>query len=292
MNNLETNQNTGSMPIPMAVDSKLITDPPVAATGTAKDLDYFRREFQKTTLAFYRSTKKVADLLLEARITLSPGEFKQLVADELQFDPSTVYKLIKSAADFRLNDPKNQAILPEEWTVRYEIVMMKEETFRIGVKTGVVHAKCTLADLKTLRERLEEPKRKKANATAKTKGKNSTAATAETPKGTPAAAKAGESEPQAKKAAVKAPVNNPGLRVVESSSAAEAANTGTTATATAPALATATATLPVGRIAIVVGQEIAEQRKTDLDRLLAGIRAVVKEFDFIDGVEVKVEVAA
>jgi hypothetical protein len=80
--------------------------------------------------------------------------------------------------------------------------------------------------------------------------------------------------------------------VVESSSAAEAANTGTTATATAPALATATATLPVGRIAIVVGQEIAEQRKTDLDRLLAGIRAVVKEFDFIDGVEVKVEVAA
>jgi len=85
MNNLETNQNTGSMPIPMAVDSKLLTNPPVAATGTAKDLDYFRREFDKATLAFYRSTKKIADLLLEARLTLSPGDFEELT-DELQFN--------------------------------------------------------------------------------------------------------------------------------------------------------------------------------------------------------------
>jgi hypothetical protein len=277
----------------MAVDSKLSTQPALAAARTVKDLDYFRREFGKAILTFYRSTKKVADLLLEARITLSPEEFKQLTTDELQFEYSTVCKLIKSAADFRLNDPKNQPYLPESWTVRYEIMMMKEATFRIGVQKGIIKPNCTLADLKALREKMEEPKRKKASAKAKAKGKDSTAAaTAETPKATPAPAKAEEPKSHIKEAAVKAPVNNAGLRVVEDAFAAEPANTSAAATATATALAPTTATLPVGRIAIVVRQEIAEQRKTDLDRLLAGIRAVVKDFDFIDGVEVKVEVAA
>jgi len=268
------------MPIPMAVDSKLSSDPAPATTGTAKDLDYFRREFQKTTLAFYRSTRKVADLLLEARITLSPEEFKQLTTDELQFDYSTVCKLIKSAADFRLNDPKNQPYLPESWTVRYEIMMMKEATFRIGVQKGIIKPNCTLADLKALREKMEEPKRKKASGTAKTKGKNSTAAaSAETPKATAAAAKAEESEPPAKKAAVKAPVNNTGLRVDAKASSGEPATATATAMAPAPAK---------GYIKIVLPKEVADQHEQDLVRMVDQIQAVVKHYEFIGGVGLEV----
>lgn len=40
---------------------------------------------------------------------------------------------IKMAADYRLNDPANDPILPEAWTARYEIMLMKESTFRMGV---------------------------------------------------------------------------------------------------------------------------------------------------------------
>lgn len=283
MNDLQVAKETASMPVPTAVDSKHVTDNGTAARHAEKGLDYFRSEFEKATLAFYRSTKKVADLLMEARLTLSPEDFEQLI-NEVQFDYSTVRKLIKSAADFRLNDPKNQALLPESWTLRYEIMMMEETTFRIGVTKGIIHSGCTLADLKKLREQLETPKRKKASATAEPKGKDSTAvATAET--ATPAPAKVEEPEPKAKNAAVKAPVNNPGLRVVDSGSAAECA----AAVAAAPAMATATAAaLAKGRIALVVSQGILNQHKADLGELLARIEALVKDYEFIGGVELEV----
>jgi hypothetical protein len=283
MENVQHTPITGSMPISMAVQPKPTTET-TASSSTEKNLDYFRCEFDKATLTLYRSTKKVADLLLDARIALSPDDFQALIG-ELQFDYSTVCKLIKSASNFRLNDPKNQALLPESWTVRYEIMMMKEETFRSGVKKGIIHPNCTLADLKKLREQLEAPKRKRGSATAKPKGKDSTAATAETPKATQVATKADEPEPDLKKAAVKAPVNNPGLRVVEIAAAADVASASPTATATATAMATTTA---MGHIAIVLSKELAEQHVADLDRLMASIEAVVKDYDFIGGVGVQV----
>jgi hypothetical protein len=287
MNHLQTHNESASMPVSMAVDAKLTTEFLVAAPGPKKDLDFFRREFEKANLVFYRATKKVADLILDARIALSPDDFKALIG-ELQFDYSTVQKLIKSASNFRLNDPKNQALLPETWTVRYEIMLMKEQTFRIGVTKGIIHPNCTLADLKALRENMEEPKRKKASTTAEPKGKgtdSTVAKTAETPKPTPAAARADESEPTTKKAAVKAPVNNSGLRVVDSSPAAECAP----AFVAPPAMGTATATASAkGRIALVVSQGILDQHKADLDGLLARIEALVKDCDFIGGVGLEV----
>lgn len=275
---------TGSMPISMAVQPKPTTETSDAAS-TPKDLEYFRREFEKATLAFYRSTRKVADLLLDARITLSPEDFKQLTEHELQFDYSTVCKLIKSASNFRLNDPKNQSLLPEAWTLRYEIMIMDEATFRVGVTKGIIHPNCTLADLKKLREQLETPKRKKASAKAKPKGKDSTAATtAEAPKPTPASAKDEESEPHVEEASVKAPVSNSALFLPPNSTAESAA-----AVAAAPAMAPATAAVPAkGRIAIVVTQEMSVQHKADLDGLMARIEALVKDYDFIGSVALEV----
>jgi hypothetical protein len=276
---------TGSMPIPMAVKPKPsnntntnVASPKQAeakATATKRDRAFFAREIQKATFVFYRSAKAVADLLLDARLTLSPEEFQKFINEDCQFDSSLVYKFIKMAADYRLNDPNNQLLLPEEWTLRYEIMMMAEKTFRTGVTKGIIHRNCKLSDLKQLREQLETPKRKKANAKAKATGKDSAAA----------AAKSEGPEPQVTKAAVKAPVNNTGLRVVENAFAAESANTGTTATATAPATATTTA---MGRIAIVVSQDVLDSHKADLDRLMASIEALVKDYDFINGVGLEV----
>ena len=291
-NNTDAANITGSMPIPMAVEPK--PSEPANITGASpkqaeaktsgnkRDRAFFAKEIQKATFVFYRSAKAVADLLLDARLTLSPEEFQKFINEDCQFDSSLVYKFIKMAADYRLNDPANELYLPEAWTCRYEIMQMKEDTFRIGVKKGIIKPNCTLADLKALREKMEEPKRKKASTKAKANGTDSTAvAGAETPKPTPAAAEDKESEPLLKKAAVKAPVNNPGLRVVDSHSAADAGS----ATATAPAMATATA---MGRIAIVVSQEVLDQHKADLDGLMARIEALVKDYAFIGGVGLEV----
>lgn len=78
---------------------------------------------------------------------------------------------------------------------------------------------------------------------------------------------------------MKAPVSNTGLRVVDSTSAAEVASASATATATA---------LAKGRITIMLPKAIADQQHEDVNRLMASIEALVKEYDFIGGVEMEV----
>jgi hypothetical protein len=295
MTKLNTVSETGSMPIAMAVNSTLTTQSatseaaPKAAkaeattpakTGPKKDRAYFSRAIEKATITFYRSGKAVADLLLEARLNLSPEDFKAFIKEDCKFDFSLVCKFIKMAADYRLNDPANDAILPEAWTARYEIMLMKESTFRMGVAKKIIHAECKLDDLRKFRDQIEGKKDKKAKG-KKTANPSASPATPEAPKPASATDSTPPSEEsKAQKAAVKPPVNNSALRVAENVSAAEPAPAATgTATATAPAK---------GRIAIVLSKAVAGQHKADLDRLKEGIEALVKEYDFIGAVEVEV----
>ena len=68
--------------------------------------------------------------------------------------------------------------------------------------------------------------------------------------------------------------------MVETASAAEGAgSTAATATATAPAK---------GRIAIVLTSQLADQHKADLDKIMDGIKALVKGYNFIGGVGMEV----
>ncbi|MEQ1886062.1 MAG: hypothetical protein ABL967_13440 [Bryobacteraceae bacterium] len=239
----------GSMPIPMTTGE-------IATEGKSekKDRTYFSRAMQTATIALYRSGKAVADLLLDARLTLSPEEFQAFVAEDCQFDTSLVYKFIKMAADFRLNDPKNQLLLPEAWTLRYEIMMMKEDTFRVGVTKGIIHANCNLADLKQLREQLEPPKRKRSD----------------TPSQQPAPRMA-EPEP---KATAEASVNS-----TDQVSAEKKKSDNPAKRVSKPRK---------GRISIVVSKAVAEEHADVLDRLKEQIKALTSEFDFISGVDLEV----
>jgi len=258
------------MPIPMAVNSTPPTNRTpgeIAAEGKPekKDRAYFSRAMQTATIALYRSGKAVSDLLLDARLTLSPEEFQAFVAEDCQFDTSLVYKFIKMAADFRLNDPKNQLLLPEAWTLRYEIMMMKEDTFRIGVTKGIIHANCNLADLKNLREQLETPKRKRSDSssqqpaagTAVPKAQPDECAVALEPKLT---AEASVNSNEQGSAENKRSIN-PAKRVAKPSK---------------------------GRISIVVSKAIADEHAALLDRLKEQIKALTSEFDFISGVDLEV----
>jgi hypothetical protein len=180
-----------------------------------------------------------------------------------------------------LNDPANDPILPEAWTARYEIMLMKEATFRMGVTSGIINAECKLADLKKLRDQIEGEKGKKGKGNKIGNAKpTASPASKEEPKATSTNDSTPPSEgSKAQKAAVTVPLNNSALRVVENVSAADSA----TATATAMAKAPAT-----GRITIVMSKAVAEQHKADLDRLKKGIEALVKEYDFIAAVELEV----
>ena len=302
MTNLNNVTESGSMPISMAVGSSPINQsatcevaPEAAKTeaknpakpGPKKDLDHFKRELSNANLAFWRSTKFIADTLVDARLSLSPEEFQQLIT-EAQLDYTFVCKAVKQGADFRLNDPANEGILPEAFSARHEIMLMKESTFRLGVTKGIINADCKLADLRTFREQIEGNKGKKGKG-KKGKGKknvkakpSASPATVAEPKPTSANDSTPpweESTTEVEKAAVKAPVNNSTLRLVENDSAAAPATATATAAATAPAK---------GRIAIVLSKAVAGQHEADLDRLMEGIKALVKEYDFIGAVEVEV----
>ncbi len=283
-----------SMPISMAVDSNLTNQLAAseaaseaaktkaktpAKPGPRKDRAYFSRAIQTASITMYRSAKAVSDVLFDARMALPPEEFKAFIEEDCPFDYSLVCKFIKMAADHRLNNPANEAMLPEAWTARYEIMQMKEATFRMGVKSGIIKADCKLADLKKLREQIEGKNGKKDKDKKSAKAKLSASpATPEAPKPTSANDSTPPSEDlKTQKAAVKAPVNTSALRATDNATAAETAKA--TATAMAPAK---------GRIAIVLSKRVAEQHKVGLDRLKQGIEALVKEYDFIGAVEVEV----
>ncbi len=284
MNHLQAHTNTESRPISMVLDSKLSSETAASFPGLKKDIDYFKRELNKANLAFWRSTKFLADTLVEARLTLSPDEFQEVIG-EAQLDYSFVCKVLKQGADFRLNDPANDGILPEAFSTRHEIMLMKETTFRHGVSKGIIHANCTLADLKKFRAQMETPIRKSANPKTKVKGKASTAtATAEVPKPmpTPVTPGAKETVPQVEKVVLNQPVNTLAVRTVENASTDERFAIGP-GTATAKTVAAAK-----GRIAIVLPIEIVNQHKAAVDRLKEGIEALAKECDFISVVELEV----
>jgi hypothetical protein len=147
----------GAMPITMAVVPTAV--PATAASGEMKkDRDYFRQRISTATIAMYRSIKAVTDILLEARMTLSPEEFQVFVLEDCQFDLSMVYKLMKMASDYRLNLPENENLLPDAWTTRYEIMQMKEETFRVGVMKNIIHKNAKLVDIRAFRQQFEGTK--------------------------------------------------------------------------------------------------------------------------------------
>jgi hypothetical protein len=155
----------GNKPLQVAVTPNSVAST-TATPGLKKDLAYFRREVSTVTLAFWRSSKLLADVLIDARLALSPEDFMQLIS-EAQFDYSFVCKLIRQGSDYRMNDPDNDPILPEAFSSRHEIMLMSESTFRIGLTKGIIHKNCKLEDLRKLREQMDGKKK----ATKKTEQK-------------------------------------------------------------------------------------------------------------------------
>lgn len=122
---------------------------------------YYRDRMREAAFTLYKSGKILADLLYDARLHLSAKEWEELIQD-CPLEYSVICKLLKMASNLRLNDLQNERLLPEAWTLRFEIMQMEEATFRRGIDAGIISPTCTLTDLKKLRREtgeLASPKR-------------------------------------------------------------------------------------------------------------------------------------
>lgn len=250
-----------------------------ATPGFKKDLAYFQREVGTVTLAFWRSSKLLADVIIDARLALSPEEFKQLIA-ESQFDYTFVCKLVRQGSDYRLNDPDNEPILPEAFSSRHEIMLMNESTFRIGVTKNIINKNCKLEDLRKLREQMEGKKSKKTTPkkTATPSPRSSAVETTQDASSPVPNVEVNEPDadvPTGIVAVVKGTVNTSALRVIEKPA--------TTTQAVMPVTAPEKC-----RIKIVLSREVADEHQHDVDSLKLGIDKLITMYSFITAVDIEV----
>jgi len=267
---------TASMPISMAVDSRLSPEAIALAQSVAeedkpesKDREFFKKRIHYWWNKTLEGILETGWCLVEAQATLTPDEWSKFVKNDVPLDYSAMRKLMGVAQDHRISDSKYADLLPASWTSLHEISLMDNETFELAMAEGLIHRNVTLKELKLFRSKHQ-----------KTNPPKATAAPSVAAPSAPNENDTAQSEPEAKKAAVKAQVNNSGLRVVEEASAG-------TATAAATATGTAVASAK-GRITVCLDKKIADQHKADLDDLMDDINALVKEYEFIGSVELEV----
>jgi hypothetical protein len=273
MNDLRDTKNAETVPTSVAGNSKPETsndpDQPVVElilSGEKHDRAYFAKRIEKATLTFYRSAQAVSEILLQAKVTLSPEEFIKFINEDVQLDYTVVCKFVKMAANFRLNDPANKLWLPTSWTLRYEIMNMEETTFRAGIQAGVITPDCKLADLVQLRERLEGKKTKKGG-----KGKGDSE-TANASKSEAASAGPSEKNPSQETAARTAPKDTasipplPKKTVMAETSADRIADKSS-------------------RIVLVLSPEIIERNKAEVVALKTDLLQLVAKYPFLGGVD-------
>lgn len=282
-----TENATGSMPIPMAVDPRL--SPEAVALGQAvseedesksKDREFFKKRIHYWWNKTIEGILETGWCLVEAQAALPSDEWSKFVKNDVPLDYSAMRKLMGVAQDHRISDPKYADLLPASWTSLHEISLMDNETFERAMAQGLIHRSVTLKELKLLRSKEKKTKTPKPGPAPNV--------------GAPSApTETDQAGPETKKAVVKAPLNNSGLHAVEKVPVEPMTDVITTIASTATASAAAVApaiatTVAKGRIAIVLSKDFADQHKADVADLIEEIEAVVKDYDFIGGIELEV----
>lgn len=166
MNGLQSATNTGSMPIPMAVDSKLLTAESGAATGDSntaaatepvqtKDRTYFANQIRIRWSKARESILEVGRLIIQARETLPREEYSKFIKNDLPFNYSTLQKLKNLAQNEKINDPKNKDLLPHSWNTLCEVIHLSDEAFEAGIQRKIIRPDCQWKEVKTLREEFD-----------------------------------------------------------------------------------------------------------------------------------------
>jgi|GEM_PF-6394102 len=313
MNNLQAVEVSGPIPPVMVIGPNSATEKESTIPVVKRDLEYFKREVGKHTLALWRSTKRLADVLVDARLNLSPEDFQQLLS-EAQISYSWFAKLVKEASNYRMNDPANGDLLPETFSVRYEIMLLKETTFRLGVSKGIIHKNCTLADVRKLREQVEGKKGKQKSATAEDVKQSSTAELASASMA--AVEPEAKADPEPKLEGSEATDSDPTVAVADTNNTATEASVAAAAARSeskspepkrvavkaASVKPTPLQVVPVrssdtdkhvvkSRIAVYIAAEVANKNQDQLPALRKAVQEVVAKFPFIETVEFS-EVAA
>src|SRR5438105_583235 len=86
-------------------------------------------------------------MLNEARDQLPHGEYQEMVRRDLPFTPATARKLRIIAADHRLERARGHALLPNSWTILYELTKIKDDAkLEQMFRDGTINPKMQRAD--------------------------------------------------------------------------------------------------------------------------------------------------
>ena len=298
MHNLQTFENFGEMPVSMAVlPSRKPINPPLAGAGEelgvavayqpdpAKNFDFYCREVDLCWSKAIAGIVAMGYLLCEARMNLSPDEWRTLIHDHCPFDFSVACRLMQIAQSERVTDEKIAKRLPPSWDKLYQLMKLEQDVFQFGLENGIIHPKMAGKDITGLKE-LWKKRQTAAVSTAAVSGEPDPISY---PKSTPdegveaqsdtadPAFAASAVEPEATEAAVKAPANNLGLGVGEISTAAPA-----------PLPEEVSEGHIIIRFKIMLKPDVVDQQGEEVDRLLERLEQLATELPFIRLLEFEV----
>ena len=255
----------------------------------AKNFDFY---CQRVDLCWSKAIAGIAAmgyLLCEARMNLTPSEWRRLIEEHCPFDYTVACRLMQIAQSQRVTDEKTAKLLPASWDKLYQLMKLEEVIFRDGIERGVIHPKMTGKDITDLKETWNKAHKTAASNESVAVGGEQISDTKSEEDGEPAISPSPVAEPSApkpetKKAAVRAAAKNTGLRVVDKNTSAAAVGAESVIDLEPPP-----PPAPVrNRLAIIISREVADQHGADLNNLKDELVTLVKRYSFVGAVELEV----
>ena len=100
----------------------------------------------------------------DAKEALGHGEFILMVENDLPFDRTTAFRLMKVAQDQRLSNVARGQHLPPSWRTLYELTKVSDAQLEKGFESGVIHPAMERKDVALLRGKVRKPRRKKTSS--------------------------------------------------------------------------------------------------------------------------------
>lgn len=154
MENLETANVTGSMPIPMAVNSNL--KPKISTLGDAAEanlLAYYTVEAPKRYSEGIGGIIGFGLFLIEAKAKLTPAEWQTFTTtDNCPVSATVASRYMTIAEDKRITKRDNWPLFPMSWGALYEISLLTDKQFKRGLRDKTISPDVTIKEIRSLRE--------------------------------------------------------------------------------------------------------------------------------------------
>lgn len=129
--------------------------PESAQPAPIMDRTYFAAQVRLRWNKARKSILEVGHLLVDAKEMLPPEEYRRFFSEDVPFDYSTLQKLRFLAQNARINDPRNEGLLPHSWNTLCEIAHLSDDAWEAGIERHIVHPGCRWKEVKALRREFD-----------------------------------------------------------------------------------------------------------------------------------------